>query len=64
MKTKVLSQNAQYQCLVIRLKTTPSKPDPDRVEPLIKLPTLSIKSMLLRALGLFAYYSNWLQKIL
>ena len=38
------------------------KPDPDRLEPLLKLPTPSTKSMLQRALGLFAYYSNWIQK--
>ena len=38
------------------------KPDPNRLEPLLKLPTPSTESMLQRALGLFAYYSNLIQK--
>jgi len=38
------------------------KPDPERLEPLLKLATPTTKSMLQRALGLFAYYSNWIQR--
>ena len=45
-----------------QIKNHTIKPDPNRLEPLLKLPTPSTKSMLQRGLGLFAYYSNWIQK--
>ena len=38
------------------------KPDPERLEPLLQLATPTTASMLQRALGLFAYYSNWIPK--
>lgn len=38
------------------------KPDPERLEPLLKMPVPTSKSMMQRALGLFAYYSNWIPK--
>ena len=38
------------------------KPDPERLAPLLKLCVPTTKSMLQRALGLFAYYSSWIPK--
>ena len=38
------------------------KPDPERMEPLLKLPLPSDPAALKRALGLFSYYSRWIDK--
>lgn len=37
------------------------RPDPSRVQPLLDLPTPTNSKSLLRLLGLFAYYSRWIQ---
>ena len=36
------------------------RPDPDRMEPLVKLPIPNDQKSLKRALGLFSYYSKWI----
>ena len=38
------------------------RPDPDRMEPLLKLPLPKDPASLQRALGLFSYYSRWVEK--
>ena len=38
------------------------KPDPERMQPLIDLPVPSTPKSLKRALGLFSYYSQWVEK--
>ena len=38
------------------------KPDPERMEPLLKLPLPHDGASLKRALGLFSYYSQWIPK--
>ncbi len=38
------------------------KPDPERMRPLLNLPLPTDSKSLTRALGLFAYYSQWIEK--
>lgn len=38
------------------------KPDPERMEPLLKLPVPADHKTLKRTLGLFSYYSQWISK--
>jgi transposase InsO family protein len=38
------------------------KPDPERMRPLLNLPVPTDPKSLTRALGLFAYYSRWIEK--
>ena len=39
-----------------------TRPDPDRMEPLLNLPLPKDLASLQRALGLFSYYSRWVDK--
>ena len=53
----------QKRCLVIGYVISEGeiKPDPDRLQPLRNLPPPTDKKTQKRVIGLFAYYSQWIQ---
>ena len=52
----------ELNILGYRVSLNEIKPDPERLKPLLELPPPTSRKSLQRAMGLFAYYSKWIQR--
>ena len=61
-KDKTISSVQELKMLGYCISHLKVRPDPDRMQPLLELPVPTDSKSLKRALGLFSYYSNWVQR--
>ena len=59
---KTISSVSEIKMLGYCISHMKVKPDPDRMQPLLNLPIPEDPKSLKRALGLFSYYSQWIEK--
>ena len=59
---KTISSVPEIKMLGFCISYLKVKPDPSRMQPLIDLPVPTESKSLKRALGLFSYYSKWIEK--
>ncbi len=60
---KTISSVAEINMLGYCISHQNVRPDPERMQPLLNLPVPTDSKELKRALGLFSYYSQWVQKL-